>query len=80
MSAGHVGSQLSILAEAMGMKVVYFDIINKLPLGLAQKCNTMKELLQKADFVSLHVPKTPQTVNLIGPNVRWLQGGFGFGF
>lgn len=62
---GHVGSQLSVMAEAMGMKVMYYDILNKLPLGLARACDSMNQVLKEADFVSLHVPKTPETVNLI---------------
>lgn len=63
---GHIGSQLSILAEAIGMKVVYFDVVNKLPLGNAQPCETMDQLLQRSDVVSLHVPDTPETKNMIG--------------
>lgn len=62
---GHIGSQLSILAESMGMKVVFYDIIKKLPLGNAKAMRTMEELLQVSDFVSLHVPETPQTKNMI---------------
>ena len=63
---GHVGSQLSVLAEAMGMKVQFYDIIPKLTLGLAAAKDSLEEALQGADFVSLHVPATPQTVGLIG--------------
>lgn len=63
---GHIGSQLSILAEAIGMKVVYFDVVNKLPLGNAQPCETMDQLLQISDIVSLHVPDTAETKNMIG--------------
>lgn len=63
---GHVGSQVSILAEAMGMNVFYFDILNVLALGNARKCNTLDELLGRSDFVSLHVPLTPLTKELIG--------------
>ena len=63
---GHIGSQLSILAEAIGMKVVYFDVVNKLPLGNAQPCDTMDQLLQTADIVSLHVPDTAETKKMIG--------------
>jgi len=62
---GHIGSQLSILAEAMGMKVVFFDVVKKLPLGNAKPKRTLAELLEAADFVSLHVPETPQTKNMI---------------
>lgn len=63
---GHIGSQLSILAEAIGLKVVYFDVVNKLPLGNAQPCETMDQLLQMSDVVSLHVPDTAETKNMIG--------------
>lgn len=62
---GHIGSQLSILAESMGMKVVFFDVIKKLPLGNAKPKRTLAELLESSDFVSLHVPETPQTKNMI---------------
>ena len=63
---GHIGSQLSTLAEALGMKVVYYDIVSKLPLGNARVCNSVKELLGISDFVTLHVPATPQTLNMMG--------------
>jgi len=62
---GHIGSQLSVLAESMGMKVVFFDIIKKLPLGNARAMTKLDELLAVADFVSLHVPETPETKNMI---------------
>jgi D-3-phosphoglycerate dehydrogenase len=62
---GHIGSQLSILSEALGMRVIYFDIINKLAMGNAQACASMDELLKNSDFVSLHVPSTPQTKDMI---------------
>lgn len=62
---GHIGSQLSILAEALGMRVVFYDVIKKLPLGNAQPKNKLEELLAIADFVSLHVPETPETKNMI---------------
>lgn len=62
---GHIGSQLSILAEAMGMKVVFYDVVKKLPLGNARPKRTLAELLEASDFVSLHVPETPQTKNMI---------------
>ena len=62
---GHVGSQLSVLAEASGLKVHFYDIVPKLALGLAEAKETLDEALSGADFVSLHVPATAQTVNLI---------------
>jgi len=64
---GHIGSQLSILAEALGLRVVFYDIIKKLPLGNATPVNHLDDLLKVADFVSLHVPETPQTIDMIGP-------------
>ena len=62
---GHIGSQVSVLAEAMGMRVLFFDVLKKLPLGNAMAVNTLGELLTKSDFVTLHVPETPQTKNLM---------------
>jgi D-3-phosphoglycerate dehydrogenase len=62
---GNIGSQTSVLAEALGMKVLYYDIVTKLPLGNAQQIKTLKELVSKADIVTLHVPETSQTKNLI---------------
>lgn len=62
---GHIGTQVSIMAEAMGMQVYYYDIESKLPLGNAQKVNTLEELIAKSDIVSLHVPETIQTKNLL---------------
>jgi len=63
---GHIGSQVSILAEAMGLKVCFYDPIKKLPLGNAQICATLEELLSQSDFVTLHVPEIPETKNMIG--------------
>ncbi len=63
---GHIGSQVSTLAESLGMRVVYYDIVSKLPLGNARGCNTLQELLRESDFVTLHVPATPQTHQMIG--------------
>ncbi|HNF48195.1 MAG TPA: phosphoglycerate dehydrogenase [Chitinophagales bacterium] len=65
---GHIGSQVSVMAESLGMKVIYFDIEPKLPLGNADAVDTLDELLQKADVVTLHVPATAETKNMIGEN------------
>ncbi len=62
---GHIGSQLSVLAEAMGMQVRYFDIQKKLAIGNAVPCPSLEAVLAVSDVVSLHVPDTPQTRNLI---------------
>ncbi|RKP25292.1 hypothetical protein SYNPS1DRAFT_15870 [Syncephalis pseudoplumigaleata] len=63
---GHIGSQLSVLAEAMGMQVIFMDVLQLMPLGSAQPVATLDELLAKADFVTLHVPETPETKLMIG--------------
>ena len=63
---GHIGRQLGVLAEAMGIRVIFFDITSKLPMGNNRTVATLDELLAEADFVSLHVPATAQTKNMIG--------------
>lgn len=63
---GHIGSQVSVLAEAMGVQVLYYDVLKKLPLGNARVCNSLNDLLSKSDFVSLHVPDTELTNNMMG--------------
>ena len=63
---GHIGSQVSILAESFGMKVIFYDIQTKLPLGNAQPADSYEEVLKNADFVSFHVPESPETMNLLG--------------
>ncbi|KAH6658375.1 hypothetical protein BKA67DRAFT_512409 [Truncatella angustata] len=62
---GHIGSQLSVLAEAMGMTVIYYDVVSLMGLGTARQVPTMKDLLNQADFVTLHVPELPETKNMI---------------
>eukprot|EP01117_Protostelium_nocturnum_P018959 TRINITY_DN805_c0_g2_i1.p1 TRINITY_DN805_c0_g2~~TRINITY_DN805_c0_g2_i1.p1 ORF type:complete len:421 (-),score=114.51 TRINITY_DN805_c0_g2_i1:103-1365(-) len=62
---GHIGTQLSVLAEALGMKVIFYDIEKIMPLGNSTPCSSLEDLLQRSDFVTLHVPNTPQTNNLI---------------
>ena len=64
---GSIGSQLGIMAEAMGMEVIYYDQITKLSLGNASVCSNLAALLMQADIVTLHVPETPSTHCLIGP-------------
>jgi D-3-phosphoglycerate dehydrogenase len=63
---GNIGTQLSIIAESLGMKVLYYDREEKLSLGNAVKCKAMKEVLEKADVVSLHVDGRDSNTNLIG--------------
>jgi D-3-phosphoglycerate dehydrogenase len=63
---GHIGSQVSVLAEAMGMRVLFYDILPKLALGNARQVRSLTELLESSDVVTLHVPATAQTENLIG--------------
>ncbi len=65
---GNIGSQVSVLAEALGMKVLFYDIETKLPLGNAEDAKTLKELLGRSDVITLHVPETPLTKNLINKN------------
>lgn len=62
---GHIGSQLSVLAESLGLQVIYYDIVKKLPMGNAKSVDSLQDLLKNSDFVSLHVPETPQTINMI---------------
>lgn len=63
---GHIGTQLGILAENLGMRVQFYDIENKLSLGNANAVNSLQELLATSDVVTLHVPETAQTKNMIG--------------
>ncbi|HET8644159.1 MAG TPA: phosphoglycerate dehydrogenase [Vicinamibacteria bacterium] len=63
---GNIGSQLSVMAEALGMNVCFFDVITKLPLGNATMMPTLEELLEAADVVTLHVPETPLTQGMMG--------------
>jgi D-3-phosphoglycerate dehydrogenase len=63
---GHIGTQVGILAEHLGMRVIYYDIEGKLPLGNARAVAKLPALLAEADVVTLHVPETPATKNLIG--------------
>lgn len=62
---GHIGSQLSVLAEAMGMTVIYYDVIGLMALGTARQVPTLDALLDEADFITLHVPDLPETRGLI---------------
>ena len=73
---GHIGSQVSVLAESMGMRVVFHDIIRKLPLGNAQPRHSLDALLAESDIVTLHVPSTPATERMIGaPQLARMKPG-----
>ncbi|KAI0283338.1 hypothetical protein BGY98DRAFT_720940 [Russula aff. rugulosa BPL654] len=62
---GHIGSQLSVLAEAFGIRVLFHDVINLMPLGSARQVESLSALLAQSDFVTLHVPDLPETRNMI---------------
>lgn len=62
---GHIGNQLSVMAEAMGMTVIYYDVVNLMSMGTARQVHTLEALLTLADFVTLHVPELPETKNMI---------------
>jgi D-3-phosphoglycerate dehydrogenase / 2-oxoglutarate reductase len=73
---GNIGAQLSVLAEALGMEVRYYDITEKLALGNATPCRTLRELLETSDVVSVHVDGNPANRNLIGrEEISWLRDG-----
>lgn len=63
---GHIGPQVGLLAEAFGMKVLFYDVVGKLPLGNAMPTSSLDELLRASDFVTLHVPDTNETRDMIG--------------
>lgn len=75
---GHIGSQLSVLAEAMGMRVIYYDVVNLMGMGQARQVGSLDELLEQADFVTLHVPETPETKNMISKSQleKMKDGGY----
>jgi D-3-phosphoglycerate dehydrogenase len=73
---GNIGSQLSVLAESLGMKVLYYDTEEKLALGNATKCRSLKELLEKADVITLHVDGRDSNTNLISHReFDWMKKG-----
>ena len=73
---GNIGSQVSVLAESLGMKVIFYDIETKLPLGNAEDAKSLKDLLSRADVVTLHVPETSLTTNLINKtNLKFFKKG-----
>ena len=73
---GNIGSQVSVLAEALGMKVIFYDVETKLPLGNASDSNSLKELLQHSDVVTLHIPELASTKNIINKsNLKYFKKG-----
>ena len=73
---GSIGTQLSVLAEALGMQVVFFDVVTKLPLGNARQVSRLNDLLTQSDVVSLHVPETPATQWMIdAPEIAAMKPG-----
>ena len=73
---GNIGSQVSVLAESLGMKVIFYDTETKLPLGNAEDAKSLKELLGRSDVITLHVPETAQTKNLINKtNLKYFKKG-----
>ncbi|KAF8925200.1 D-3-phosphoglycerate dehydrogenase 2 [Dissophora ornata] len=75
---GHIGSQLSVLAESMGMRVFFHDVVPLMPLGTSKQVASLDELLEMSDFVTLHVPETEETKNMIGERElnKMKQGSF----
>lgn len=63
---GHIGSQVGVLAESFGMRVVFYDVMAKLPMGNNRSMAKLEDVLEVSDFITLHVPETPQTKNMIG--------------
>jgi D-3-phosphoglycerate dehydrogenase len=73
---GHIGTQVGILAEAVGMQVLFHDIVPKLPIGNNHRAESLEALLARSDFVTLHVPETPLTRGLIGEGeLAAMKGG-----
>jgi D-3-phosphoglycerate dehydrogenase / 2-oxoglutarate reductase len=73
---GNIGKQVSVLAESLGMKVIFYDTEIKLPLGNAESRKSLKEVVSKADIVTLHVPELESTRNLVSKNVlRYFKRG-----
>lgn len=63
---GHIGTQVGILAEALGLSVIFYDTENKMVLGNAKQVASLDELLQRSDIITLHVPETATTKGMIG--------------
>ena len=73
---GNIGKQVSVLAEGLGMKVIFYDTETRLPLGNAEDRKSLKEVVSKSDIVTLHVPELPNTKNLINrQSLRYFKKG-----
>lgn len=73
---GNIGSQVSVLAESLGMKVIFYDVETKLPLGNAEDAKSLKELLGRSDIITLHVPENSETRNLLNKsNLKYCKKG-----
>ena len=72
---GNIGKQLSVLAEAIGMKVYFYDLTDQLALGNATKCDTLEELLGLSDVVTLHVDDNPENHNFFGEEIAAMKDG-----
>ncbi|MES1218555.1 MAG: phosphoglycerate dehydrogenase [Bacteroidota bacterium] len=73
---GNIGTQVSVLAEGLGMKVIFYDVETKLPMGNAEDAKSLKDLLGRSDIVTMHVPETSQTKNLINKtNLKYFKKG-----
>ncbi len=73
---GNIGKQVSVLAEALGMKVIFYDVDTRLPLGNAEKKKSLKEVVAHSDIVTLHVPELASTKNLINKKaIAWFKKG-----
>jgi D-3-phosphoglycerate dehydrogenase len=73
---GHIGRQVSVLAEALGMHVLYYDIVDKLSMGNAARVVDLRDLLERSDVVTLHVPRTKDTEGMIGSReIGWMKKG-----
>jgi D-3-phosphoglycerate dehydrogenase len=73
---GHIGRQVSVLAESFGMRVLYCDIVDKLSMGNAVRVTELRDLLEQSDVVTLHVPGTKETEGLIGSQeIGWMRKG-----
>ncbi|MBI2423945.1 MAG: phosphoglycerate dehydrogenase [Candidatus Hydrogenedentes bacterium] len=73
---GHIGQQVSVLAEALGMRVLFYDVVDKLTMGNATRVPDLRDLMERSDYVTLHVPGTRDTQGMIGAKqLDWMKSG-----